>query len=152
MPTTFLLTSFYWENFIFFGLGPQRGKDGVLAVTYPMARKEAPEHRRRGHRQVRLRDLQAWRRAGRPDHRDRTGGPDRRGDRRRPKMKSELNTPGIEGGRVTQRTARPDVASGVDAERRCERRPNRVVDAGEIQSVQQIESFRRQFESRPISV
>ncbi len=33
VPTTFLLTSFYWENFIFFGLGPQRGKDGVLAVT-----------------------------------------------------------------------------------------------------------------------
>ena len=30
VPTTFLLTSFYWENFIFFGLGPKRGKDGVL--------------------------------------------------------------------------------------------------------------------------
>jgi hypothetical protein len=27
VPTTFLLISFYWENFMFFGLGPQRGKD-----------------------------------------------------------------------------------------------------------------------------
>ena len=42
VPTTFLLTSFYWENFIFFGLGPQRGKDGVLAVTYPMGDKKLP--------------------------------------------------------------------------------------------------------------
>ena len=42
VPTTFLLTSFYWENVIFFGLGPQRGKDGVLAVTYPMGDKKLP--------------------------------------------------------------------------------------------------------------
>jgi NmrA-like family len=42
VPTTFLLTSFYWENFIFFGLGPKRGKDGVLAVTYPMGDKKLP--------------------------------------------------------------------------------------------------------------
>jgi len=42
VPTTFLLTSFYWENFIFFGLGPQRGKDGVLAVSYPMGDKKLP--------------------------------------------------------------------------------------------------------------
>ena len=41
VPTTFLLTSFYWENFIFFGLGPKRGKDGVLAVTYPMGGKSS---------------------------------------------------------------------------------------------------------------
>src|SRR5262249_17817855 len=40
--TTFLLTSFYWENFIFFGLGPKRGEDGVLAVTYPMGDKKLP--------------------------------------------------------------------------------------------------------------
>ena len=25
VPTTFLLTSFYWENFIYFGSGPKRG-------------------------------------------------------------------------------------------------------------------------------
>jgi uncharacterized protein YbjT (DUF2867 family) len=42
VPTTFLLTSFYWENFIFFGLGPQRGEDGVLAVTYPMGDAKLP--------------------------------------------------------------------------------------------------------------
>ena len=42
VPTTFLLTSFYWENFIFFGLGPKRGEDGVLAVTYPMGDKKLP--------------------------------------------------------------------------------------------------------------
>jgi uncharacterized protein YbjT (DUF2867 family) len=42
VPTTFLLTSFYWENFIFFGLGPKRGENGVLAVTYPMGDKKLP--------------------------------------------------------------------------------------------------------------
>ena len=42
VPTTFLYTSFYWENFIFFGNGPQRGEDGVLAVTYPMGDKKLP--------------------------------------------------------------------------------------------------------------
>jgi uncharacterized protein YbjT (DUF2867 family) len=36
VPTTFLLTSFYWDNFIYFGAGPQRGPDGVLALTFPM--------------------------------------------------------------------------------------------------------------------
>jgi uncharacterized protein YbjT (DUF2867 family) len=42
VPTTFLLTSFYWENFIFFGMGPARGEDGVLAVTYPMGDAKLP--------------------------------------------------------------------------------------------------------------
>ena len=36
VPTTFLLTSFYWENLIYFGMGPKRGPDGKLAVTMPM--------------------------------------------------------------------------------------------------------------------
>jgi uncharacterized protein YbjT (DUF2867 family) len=36
VPTTFLLTSFYWENMIYFGMGPKKGADGVLAITYPM--------------------------------------------------------------------------------------------------------------------
>src|SRR5271170_1586970 len=36
VPTTLMLTSAYWENFIYFGWGPQRGEDGVLAVTFPM--------------------------------------------------------------------------------------------------------------------
>ncbi len=42
VPTTFLLTSFYWENFIYFGLGPARGEDGVLAVTYPLGDAKLP--------------------------------------------------------------------------------------------------------------
>ena len=36
VPTTFLLTSFYWDNFIYFGMGPKRGSDGALAITLPM--------------------------------------------------------------------------------------------------------------------
>ena len=39
VPTTFLLTSFYWENFIYFGMGPKKGPDGKLAITLPMADK-----------------------------------------------------------------------------------------------------------------
>jgi uncharacterized protein YbjT (DUF2867 family) len=39
VPTTFLLTSFYWENFIHFGMGPKPGTDGKLALTVPMADK-----------------------------------------------------------------------------------------------------------------
>jgi uncharacterized protein YbjT (DUF2867 family) len=42
VPTTFLLTSGYWENFIYFGWGPTRGEDGVLAVTYPLGDKKLP--------------------------------------------------------------------------------------------------------------
>src|SRR3954452_1392012 len=36
VPTTFLLTSFYWDNFIYFGMGPKAGADGKLAITLPM--------------------------------------------------------------------------------------------------------------------
>jgi uncharacterized protein YbjT (DUF2867 family) len=42
VPTTFLLTSFYWENLIFFGLGPKKGPDGKLAITYPTGTKKLP--------------------------------------------------------------------------------------------------------------
>jgi uncharacterized protein YbjT (DUF2867 family) len=42
VPTTFLLTSFYWENFIFFGSGPKRGPDGKLALVLPMGDKKLP--------------------------------------------------------------------------------------------------------------
>ena len=42
VPTTFLLTSFYWENLIYFGAGPKKGPDGILAITYPMADKKLP--------------------------------------------------------------------------------------------------------------
>lgn len=42
VPTTFLLTSFYWENFIYFGMGPKKGEDGKLAITFPMGDKKLP--------------------------------------------------------------------------------------------------------------
>ncbi len=39
VPTTFLLTSFYWDNLIYFGMGPKKGPDGTLLLTMPMADK-----------------------------------------------------------------------------------------------------------------
>jgi len=42
VPTTFLLTSFYWDNFIHFGMGPKPGPDGRLAITLPMDDKKLP--------------------------------------------------------------------------------------------------------------
>ena len=42
LPVTFLLTSFYWDNFIYFGLGPKQGPDGKLAITLPMGDKRLP--------------------------------------------------------------------------------------------------------------
>jgi len=42
VPTTFLLTSFYWDNFIHFGSGPKRGPDGTLALTFPMGDRKLP--------------------------------------------------------------------------------------------------------------
>jgi uncharacterized protein YbjT (DUF2867 family) len=42
VPTTFLLTSFYWDNFIHFGMGPKAGPDGKLAITLPMGDRKLP--------------------------------------------------------------------------------------------------------------
>jgi uncharacterized protein YbjT (DUF2867 family) len=42
LPVTFLLTSFYWDNFIYFGMGPKKGPDGKLAITLPMGNKKLP--------------------------------------------------------------------------------------------------------------
>jgi uncharacterized protein YbjT (DUF2867 family) len=42
VPTTFLLTSFYWENLIFFGMGPQKDNEGKYAITMPMGDKKLP--------------------------------------------------------------------------------------------------------------
>jgi uncharacterized protein YbjT (DUF2867 family) len=42
VPTTFLLTSFYWDNLIHFGMGPKKGPDGILAFTLPMDDKKLP--------------------------------------------------------------------------------------------------------------
>jgi uncharacterized protein YbjT (DUF2867 family) len=42
VPTTYLLTSFYWENFIYFGAGPKKGPDGVLGLTLPLGDQKLP--------------------------------------------------------------------------------------------------------------
>ena len=42
VPTTYLLTSFYWDNLIGFGMGPKKGADGKLAFVLPMADKKLP--------------------------------------------------------------------------------------------------------------
>ncbi|CDH45311.1 NmrA/HSCARG family protein [Candidatus Contendibacter odensensis] len=42
VPTTFLYTSFYWDNLIHFGMGPKRGPDGTLTFTLPMGDKKLP--------------------------------------------------------------------------------------------------------------
>ena len=40
LPVTFSYASFYWENFIFFGAGPKKGPDGVLALNLPLGDKQ----------------------------------------------------------------------------------------------------------------
>lgn len=42
VPTTFLLTSFYWDNLIHFGMGPKPGSDGILDFTLPMGEARLP--------------------------------------------------------------------------------------------------------------
>jgi uncharacterized protein YbjT (DUF2867 family) len=42
VPTTYLLTVFYWDNFVFFGAGPKRGEDGVLRLVSPMGDAKLP--------------------------------------------------------------------------------------------------------------
>jgi len=42
VPTTFLYTSGFLENLIHFGMGPQRGPDGALSVTFPTGDARIP--------------------------------------------------------------------------------------------------------------
>jgi uncharacterized protein YbjT (DUF2867 family) len=42
LPTTFLRTSFYWDNLIYFGMGPQKGDDGNYYIAFPMDDKKLP--------------------------------------------------------------------------------------------------------------
>ncbi len=39
VPTTFLATSFYWDNILHFGMNPKPDQDGVLSITMPMGDK-----------------------------------------------------------------------------------------------------------------
>ncbi|HKT78753.1 MAG TPA: NmrA/HSCARG family protein [Vicinamibacterales bacterium] len=40
VPTTYQLASFYWENFIYFGLNPKRSADGGLELVLPIGDKK----------------------------------------------------------------------------------------------------------------
>lgn len=42
VPTTMLLTSFYWDNLIYLGMGPQKGPDDRYAISLPMGDKKLP--------------------------------------------------------------------------------------------------------------
>ena len=42
VPTTYLYTSFYWDNMISFGMGPTRQPDGTLTITLPLADARLP--------------------------------------------------------------------------------------------------------------
>jgi len=42
VPTTFLLTSFYWENLIHFGLGPKPAGDGTFVWAVPLGAARFP--------------------------------------------------------------------------------------------------------------
>jgi len=42
VPTTFLRTSFYWDNLIHFGMAPKPGADGVLEFVLPMDEAKLP--------------------------------------------------------------------------------------------------------------
>jgi uncharacterized protein YbjT (DUF2867 family) len=40
LPVTLLNTSFYWDNFIYFGMGPKKGPDGKLALSLPIGERK----------------------------------------------------------------------------------------------------------------
>ncbi len=42
LPVTNLLTSFYWDNLISFGMGPRAGADGNLVFAFPMGDRKLP--------------------------------------------------------------------------------------------------------------
>jgi uncharacterized protein YbjT (DUF2867 family) len=42
VPTTYLLTSFYWDNFITFGMGPKPGPGGTLQFSLPLGDRPFP--------------------------------------------------------------------------------------------------------------
>jgi uncharacterized protein YbjT (DUF2867 family) len=42
VPTTFLATSFYWDNLIHFGMGPKPAADGGLDFPLPMGKAKLP--------------------------------------------------------------------------------------------------------------
>jgi uncharacterized protein YbjT (DUF2867 family) len=41
-PTTYLLAAFYWENFLYFGMGPRKGPDDGLVLALPLGGAKLP--------------------------------------------------------------------------------------------------------------
>jgi uncharacterized protein YbjT (DUF2867 family) len=39
LPTTYLVTSIYWDNLYMFGMAPKKGDDGVYSWTFPMGNR-----------------------------------------------------------------------------------------------------------------
>ncbi len=42
VPATIMRTCFYWDNMIYFGLGPKKGPDGNFYVTFPLGDAKMP--------------------------------------------------------------------------------------------------------------
>jgi uncharacterized protein YbjT (DUF2867 family) len=40
LPVTFLRTSFYWDNFVYFGMGPKKAEDGNYYIAFPLGDKK----------------------------------------------------------------------------------------------------------------
>ena len=41
-PTTYMMAAFYWENFLYFGMGPRVGEDGNLVLALPLGGVKLP--------------------------------------------------------------------------------------------------------------
>jgi uncharacterized protein YbjT (DUF2867 family) len=41
-PTSYLLAAWYWENMIYFGMGPRQGQDGELVLALPLGGVKVP--------------------------------------------------------------------------------------------------------------
>jgi uncharacterized protein YbjT (DUF2867 family) len=41
-PTSYLLAAFYWENFIYFGMGPRKGEGADLVLAMPLGGVKLP--------------------------------------------------------------------------------------------------------------
>jgi uncharacterized protein YbjT (DUF2867 family) len=41
-PTTFLAAAFYWDNLIYFGMGPRAGENGDLVLAFPLGGVKLP--------------------------------------------------------------------------------------------------------------
>lgn len=41
-PTSYLMAAFYWENLIYFGMGPRAGSDGMLDFSLPLGGAKLP--------------------------------------------------------------------------------------------------------------